>query len=527
MSPNEEAVRRQLSVAMIVRNAADVLRPTLESALALADEVVVLDAGSDDDSPQVAEAMGAVVIHDAARAAEWTDDFSAARNACAARVSGDWVLWLDAGETLAPETIQQLRRFVEEKADPQFGYLLNIALPPETENVAGEQVARLRLVPRKPELQFTGRVREDLLLAVAQTGMQVERLPWRIERSPDYHVPEKKVGRAQRNLRLAKLELEQHGDQPEMLLTAGEALSALGKKSKAAEFFRRAIELAHPGSTTMLEAYYGLLTSFDGNDQARETQLAACLEALEIYPLDVQLLCGMGSYMLAQNRPDLAVRSYRIAVQHGQIDPQTWHLPDIAEVALACLSLTYQLLGQETEALQVLEDGLATYPESQRLRRQVLQAYIRRGECELALAQADQLVVEPHEREMMRSAVRGAALAAGKNWVAARSYLETAYRAGCRDMICLRWLSVVYLSLGELPAARAILDDWQTLAPRSSELASYRKALTRAEAEPPTGAAGSAEIASTTPRLRVDESPAKPGELPTWNVLPSDAPTQS
>ena len=28
----------------------------------------------------------------------WQDDFSEARNACAEHASGDWILWLDAGE---------------------------------------------------------------------------------------------------------------------------------------------------------------------------------------------------------------------------------------------------------------------------------------------------------------------------------------------------------------------------------------------------------------------------------------------
>jgi hypothetical protein len=58
----------------------------------------------------------------------------------------------------------------------------------------------------------------------------------------------------------------------------------------------------------MLEGYYGLLTTFDGDPSQSDQQITACLEALEVYPLDAQLLVAMGGYMQNQNRLDLAAR---------------------------------------------------------------------------------------------------------------------------------------------------------------------------------------------------------------------------
>ena len=75
----------------------------------------------------------------------------------------------------------------------------------------------------------------------------------------------------------------------------------------------------------------------------------------------------------------------------------------------------------------------------------------------------------PH-RDLLRGVIRGACLAAQKNWVAARPYLQTAYDTGCRDLLCLRWLGVTLFASNDFPAAEPVLRQW---------LAARRATLTR------------------------------------------------
>src|SRR5205807_2424019 len=100
--------KRRLTVAIIVRNAAEALAETLVCVRNLADEIVVLDTGSTDETPMIAEKLGANL-----QRREWQDDFAAARNACLTFVSGDWVLWLDAGERIGKEEGRLLREFID------------------------------------------------------------------------------------------------------------------------------------------------------------------------------------------------------------------------------------------------------------------------------------------------------------------------------------------------------------------------------------------------------------------------------
>ena len=84
---------------MIVRDEARHLAACLESARPWVQELIVVDTGSTDGTPDLARRLGARV-----EAMTWPNDFSAARNVALAQAKGEWVLSLDADERLVAET---------------------------------------------------------------------------------------------------------------------------------------------------------------------------------------------------------------------------------------------------------------------------------------------------------------------------------------------------------------------------------------------------------------------------------------
>ena len=492
--------RPRLTVAIIVRNAAEALEETLASTADIADETVVLDTGSSDDTPQVARRHGAVLIE-----RPWDDDFSAARNHCQEHACGDWILWLDAGETIEVDSAQALRRFLDEEAAPIKAYMLLVKVPRLHGNIAGEQIGAVRLVPNHPELKFTGRIRERLTESLYEHQIEVEALPWRILRGDYENEPQNKIRKARRNLQICDIEIAQRGQLPHLLNCQGEAFSTLGDHRRAAELHRQALAGADADSTDMLEAYYGILTALDGDSQSRQAQLSICLEALESYPLDAQLLCAMGGYLQNQGHNELAMRSYQTAWQYGQVNPEVWHLDCLAEISASCYSMTLQLAGNDDEAQRVIDETLEQHPDSLRLRRQLIELHVKHGRRDEALAQFDLLPADLPNREALRSAIRGACLAAARSFIPARSYLETAYQAGCRDLICLRWLVATLLAIGDNEAARPIIDQWRGIDPGSSEASEYLKAVESVPGQPP----------QPTRQLRVDTvAPQLPNHPP-------------
>ena len=79
----------RLSVCMITRNESADLARCLSSAKGLADELVVVDTGSTDDTIAIARSFGAHVIEHA-----WRHDFAEARNVSLDAATGDWILSL-------------------------------------------------------------------------------------------------------------------------------------------------------------------------------------------------------------------------------------------------------------------------------------------------------------------------------------------------------------------------------------------------------------------------------------------------
>ena len=83
----------KISACVIVKNEAENLPLWLEKMSQLADEMIVVDTGSEDNTKELAVAAGAQVYD-----YQWQDDFAAAKNYAISKAKGDWILFLDADE---------------------------------------------------------------------------------------------------------------------------------------------------------------------------------------------------------------------------------------------------------------------------------------------------------------------------------------------------------------------------------------------------------------------------------------------
>lgn len=106
--PKRAQDRPLLSLALIARNAAATLGPLLDSMAGVADETVLVDTGSTDGTVELARARGCrVYVH------PWEHSFSKARNQAAGYCTGQWVMWMDADETLDPRHRDAVRPLLD------------------------------------------------------------------------------------------------------------------------------------------------------------------------------------------------------------------------------------------------------------------------------------------------------------------------------------------------------------------------------------------------------------------------------
>jgi glycosyltransferase involved in cell wall biosynthesis len=135
----------KISLCMIVKNEEATLSKCLGSVKNVVDEMVVLDTGSTDNTTQIAEKFGAKVHH-----FEWCNNFSAARNEALKYVTGDWILVLDADETLTQKIVPQLKQAVRREE-----YLLINLLRHEVGAEQSPYSLVSRLFRNHPKIRFS------------------------------------------------------------------------------------------------------------------------------------------------------------------------------------------------------------------------------------------------------------------------------------------------------------------------------------------------------------------------------------
>lgn len=148
---------------MIVKNEERRLSRCLDSVRDLATEMIVVDTGSGDRTPQIAESLGARLAH-----FDFTFvDFAAARNHALSLASGDWIIVLDADETLRPESGPEILRLLDRNQNA--GYYFE-----RFNHHGGDQKPTrdhvLRLFPNRPAYRYRGRVHETIDASILAAG---------------------------------------------------------------------------------------------------------------------------------------------------------------------------------------------------------------------------------------------------------------------------------------------------------------------------------------------------------------------
>ena len=243
-----------LSLCMIVKNEAKALPKCLSSVKNVVDEMIVLDTGSTDNTPKIAAKLGAKVHH-----YQWCNDFSAARNEALKYVSGDWVLVLDADETLNPEVISSLREVLKME-----GYLLINLLRQEIGAKQSPYSLVSRLFRNHPKIRFDRPY--HALVDDSITDIIAQEPQWQIGRLPGvaiFHTGYQQTAIAKHNkYARAKKAMEEflvhHPDEPYVCSKLGALYVDIGKLPQGIELLRRGLAAKDADEQVLYELQYHL-----------------------------------------------------------------------------------------------------------------------------------------------------------------------------------------------------------------------------------------------------------------------------
>ncbi len=255
-----------LSVCILARNEQANLPDAIASVRDVAGEVVVTDTGSTDDTPALAQSLGACVSQ-----FPWCDDFSAGWNHGMSIATGDWVLILDADERLLPQSHAELRKMISQ-ADVLASYVIRRDLMARDQPSHYTQMALPRLVRRDHGVRFVGRCHphpdRPLVESAATQHMRVTKTAIALEHYG--YVDELRPAKLERGARLMAMELE---DRP-------------GQLYYQIELLRTYLLLNDDRAKTMLEQAASGLVPYLDEARAPLPQAALLLETLLQWPVD-------------------------------------------------------------------------------------------------------------------------------------------------------------------------------------------------------------------------------------------------
>lgn len=228
-----------ISVCIIAKNEEKYIEECLKRLQPYGFEIIVTDTGSTDRTKEIASKYADKVLD-----FEWINDFSAARNFCAAHASNNWILALDCDEYVNSMDTKTLRIMMQKF--PQYTGVIrlkNLIIDADgNQGYGSDDVTRLY---NRNFYTFDNPIHEQVCaidLKKRAEMMQCFLIPTEVVHHGYALPPEEMREKQERNLQLLYANLEKNPKEPYTLFQIGQSEFILGNIEKAVEFYEKALE---------------------------------------------------------------------------------------------------------------------------------------------------------------------------------------------------------------------------------------------------------------------------------------------
>ncbi|MBO6202723.1 MAG: glycosyltransferase [Selenomonas sp.] len=347
----------KITACVIAKNEAANIKRWLDNAQIYADECILLDTGSTDNTCELAK--GAQIHH-----YEWQDDFAAARNKALEYVTGDWVAFLDADEYFARP--QEVRGALAElvyrhsEADALRVTIRNVDADDGQREIS--RFCNIRLFRNKPELRYVGRVHENLEHITGKAVKDWEEPQLEIMHTGySSHIV---LDKTRRNLALLQADIAERGEHPGHYRYLADCYYMLGDYRQAQLYALQAIDAPLKGQGTHGDMYYMVLLCMKALEEPAEEILAFAEAASRMFPSrpDFMAVQGLvyyqnGDYTRGQER---LARACKLAAASDGHESSSFG--DLAAMVYAAKAGCEAHLGNYEQALQDSRQAMEINP---------------------------------------------------------------------------------------------------------------------------------------------------------------------
>lgn len=298
----------KLSVCIITKEESEQLKRCLASLKKYDMEIVVVDTGSVDKTKQVIDEYA-----DIGGYYQWNDNFAAARNYSITLASNDWVLILDSDEWIESIDADKVNSIIMQIMDESMvGRIERIndisSLEGSTKGI--ERISRLF---NRKYCQYVGRIHEQI--ESVNKNIKYIDIPIIIGHSGYSGDLQEKKKKAERNIRLLKMDLEEQGPSAYIYYQLGKSYYMQGNYEKASENFEQGLSFdLNPKLEyvqDMVETYgYSLL------NQKRFSEMMFLENIYKEFALSPDYVFLMGLAYMNNGFFDKAIREFKKALTY-------------------------------------------------------------------------------------------------------------------------------------------------------------------------------------------------------------------
>ncbi len=233
-----------LSVCMIVKDEEENLPRLFASIEGLADEVILVDTGSKDNTVRIATEFGAEVHH-----FPWCDDFSAARNESLKYATKDFILWLDGDDELKRSEHDNIRAHLRKY--PGAGAYLRTYIEGEG------QALQLRIFPNHRDVRFDGRIHEQAVHSLEAKGIPVYTCDAAVLHH-GYEKPGALPEKLKRNRKILEEELRERPGDLDTMFFLSKTCSGLGELESALTYLDAIVDRVNEDQSLRMKVAFKL-----------------------------------------------------------------------------------------------------------------------------------------------------------------------------------------------------------------------------------------------------------------------------
>lgn len=284
----------KISACVIVKNEEKNIGQWLNNMRQIADEIIVVDTGSTDNTLNILENAGITLYH-----FTWCNDFAAAKNYAIQQATGDWIVFLDADEYFDASSVQRFRtEMTRYHANKKIGaimcQLVNIDI--DNRNKTIDTMIQVRIFRNSKDIYYKNPVHEQL---VTKPGRYIMQKCFNLTIMHTGYSSTIVRQKAERNLPILKHKEKiavTKKDRGESYLFLMDAYNCLGNYDKVREYAQKTIENGIVALGNEINPYTLLISSMIKLGVDERDIIAEFDKAREKFPKEPFFLIQLGGY---------------------------------------------------------------------------------------------------------------------------------------------------------------------------------------------------------------------------------------